>query len=285
MSKGLCARASGRTRKGRSAPPPRSSPTACRCSAAGRGRVTRARASARARRRSRSPRAKRCPPRSPRASSTTWTTTSRSSRAARRSAGTGRIRASFLRRTPAPRRSPRTRGDAGPGAVAADSPADPEYRGTDEEPPIHLGRPGEVEFAFEDRLLALQHQAKRKHRHAHCASEDEREARVPVSGDIQKIEHLPRVHHLGDREAQPEQQARRERARVSRRRARHDATPNTCRTTNTLAIPVTRNASVATIERTESRLIPHTPCPLVQPPPCAVPKPTRTPASMTSDSE
>src|SRR5712691_1809974 len=80
------------------------------------------------------------------------------------------------------------------------------------------------------------------------------------------------------------ERGRRERARVSRRRARHDATPSRCRTTNTLAIPVTRNVSVATIERAESRLIPHTPCPLVQPPPCAVPNPTRTPASRTSGS-
>src|SRR6266571_1412588 len=93
------------------------------------------------------------------------------------------------------------RGDAGSGAVAADSPADPEYRRAGEEPPVHLGHPGEVEFAFEDRLLALQHEAERKHRHAHCATENEREARVPVAGHVEEVEHLLRVHHLRDSEA------------------------------------------------------------------------------------
>ena len=41
------------------------------------------------------------------------------------------------------------------------------------------------------------------------------------------------------------------------------------------------NTSVATSERGESRAIPHTPWPDVQPPPSRVPKPTSTPAQTT----
>jgi len=43
---------------------------------------------------------------------------------------------------------------------------------------------------------------------------------------------------------------------------------------------VAMNTSVAVIERGESRAMPHTPWPDVQPPPSRVPKPTRSPAAM-----
>lgn len=42
--------------------------------------------------------------------------------------------------------------------------------------------------------------------------------------------------------------------------------------------PKVINVTVATIERFDSRLMPHTPWPLVHPPPSWVPKPTRRPA-------
>lgn len=42
-----------------------------------------------------------------------------------------------------------------------------------------------------------------------------------------------------------------------------------------------RNVAVATIDRIESRPIPHMPCPLVQPEPSLVPNPTSKPAIMT----
>ena len=41
----------------------------------------------------------------------------------------------------------------------------------------------------------------------------------------------------------------------------------TCRTTNTVATPAAMNESVATIDRGDSREIPHTPWPLVHPAP------------------
>ena len=52
-----------------------------------------------------------------------------------------------------------------------------------------------------------------------------------------------------------------------------------CRVTNTVAIPAAMNVIVATKDRIESREIPHTPCPEVQPLPHTEPKPTRKPAS------
>ncbi len=50
-----------------------------------------------------------------------------------------------------------------------------------------------------------------------------------------------------------------------------------CRTTKTVTTAVTMKASVATSDRTERRESPQTPCPLVQPPPTHVPRPTRSP--------
>jgi hypothetical protein len=54
--------------------------------------------------------------------------------------------------------------------------------------------------------------------------------------------------------------------------------------TNTVAAPNPINTTVATSERTERRPNPHTPCPLVQPEPSTVPKPTNSPAKMSKGS-
>ena len=45
------------------------------------------------------------------------------------------------------------------------------------------------------------------------------------------------------------------------------------------------NVIVATIERTENRLIPQIPCPLVQPLPILVPNPTKIPPMIIKGSE
>ena len=47
-----------------------------------------------------------------------------------------------------------------------------------------------------------------------------------------------------------------------------------------MATAVDMKSAVATSERGESRANPHTPCPLVQPPPRRVPKPTNSPPAM-----
>jgi len=46
--------------------------------------------------------------------------------------------------------------------------------------------------------------------------------------------------------------------------------------------PLVTKVAVATIDRGESRLMPHTPCPLVHPLPSLVPKPTRSPAAAST---
>ena len=48
-----------------------------------------------------------------------------------------------------------------------------------------------------------------------------------------------------------------------------------------VATAVTMNSAVAVSERGDSLASPQTPCPLVQPPPRRVPKPTNSPAAMT----
>ena len=48
---------------------------------------------------------------------------------------------------------------------------------------------------------------------------------------------------------------------------------------------VVMNTAVATSERRESRANPQTPCPLVHPLPSRVPKPTRSPAVISSTGE
>src|SRR4029434_4749619 len=53
----------------------------------------------------------------------------------------------------------------------------------------------------------------------------------------------------------------------------------------TVAKPAIINVIVATTERTEKRLIPQTPWPLVQPLPSRVPKPTRRPARISAPVE
>jgi hypothetical protein len=54
------------------------------------------------------------------------------------------------------------------------------------------------------------------------------------------------------------------------------------RTSKTVAIPDAMNAWVATIERGDTREMPHTPCPLVQPDPLRVPTPMTSPATAST---
>ena len=58
----------------------------------------------------------------------------------------------------------------------------------------------------------------------------------------------------------------------------HETSLSSKNTILAVAIPVPTTISVAVIDRTDNRAIPHTPCPLVQPLPSRVPKPTSTPA-------
>src|SRR6185295_16564093 len=88
---------------------------------------------------------------------------------------------------------------------------------------------------------------------------------------------LARVRHAGEPQAGAEEQARAERGEHQD----HDATPSRWRVTTATATPVAMKSATATSERSESRPRPHTPWPLVQPPPMRVPKPTRKPEATT----
>src|SRR5918994_1369138 len=99
-----------------------------------------------------------------------------------------------------------------------------------------------------------------------------RQARIPRPGDIEKGQHLGRVDHLRDGKPEAEQNAGDKR----HQEPEHDQ-PIRWRTTNTVTIALAMKVIVATIERGAKRAMPHTPCPLVQPPPSWVPKPTSKP--------
>src|SRR5690606_18827124 len=109
------------------------------------------------------------------------------------------------------------------------------------------------------------------------ADHHEGEARVPGSEQIEEAEHLGGARHAGDGEAEAAEQPGAEGGGIGP----HAEPPQRWRTTQPVAKPAIMNATVATTERSDRRLIPQTPWPLVQPLPSCVPKPTRSPATST----
>src|SRR5207247_7612787 len=98
----------------------------------------------------------------------------------------------------------------------------------------------------------------------------EEQARVPITGDVQEVEHLARIRHAREPQADAEQKSRAE-------RRDHEGTPSTWRMITAVAMPVARKIATATSERIEKRPRPQTPWPLVQPPLTRVPRPTSSP--------
>src|SRR6202044_1506920 len=107
------------------------------------------------------------------------------------------------------------------------------------------------------------------------AQHHERQARVPRARHVQEREDLGGPGHPGDAEADREDRPREERDDAPL----HREPPITWRTRSTVSAPQIMKVSVAATDRAESRLSPQTPCPLVQPLPSRVPKPTRSPAA------
>src|SRR5690606_8430588 len=110
----------------------------------------------------------------------------------------------------------------------------------------------------------------------------EGEARIPVPREVEEAHDLGGLGHAREREPHPEEEAGAEPDHGFDAAAAHDAPPSTWWTTKTVAMPVVMKVAVATIDRLESRPMPHTPWPLVQPLPRRVPKPTRSPAAASS---
>src|SRR5207342_582800 len=96
---------------------------------------------------------------------------------------------------------------------------------------------------------------------------DEQQRRIEVARHIEETEHDVRVAHAAEHKPDAEQCTGEE----GRDDALHGAAPNTWRTTNTVAIAAPQNTITATIDRFDKRPMPHTPCPLVQPPPIVAP--------------
>ena len=98
------------------------------------------------------------------------------------------------------------------------------------------------------------------------------------AGEIEEAQHLGRIGHAREAEAEAEQEAD-EKAASTRVMAR--LPQSTWRTTNTVAKPAAMNVRVATSERGDRRARPQTPWPLVQPLARRVPKPTRRPPAIS----
>src|SRR5208282_3321817 len=168
------------------------------------------------------------------------------------------------------------------GAEAREAPADPEEESAHDKRTIDRMGLGAAEAVVEKGSGPTARQAKAGAGDQRSPRHHEGEARIPAPGKIEKGEDLGRVDHARDDQPQAEEEA----AQEGHEHARHGAqSPARCRTTKTVAIPAAMKASVAASERRDRRASPHTPCPLVQPLPSRVPKPTRRPATASVGSE
>src|SRR6185503_9103248 len=125
---------------------------------------------------------------------------------------------------------------------------------------------------------------------AHAAGHDERERGVPAAGHVEEAEHLRRIGHSGQRQAEREERAAGEgdqpgQRDVSPGAVSHRTPEMMCRTAKVAIMPVTTNRAVAVIDRRDRRETPQMPWPLVHPLPRRVPNPTRRPAATSSGPE
>ena len=100
---------------------------------------------------------------------------------------------------------------AGPGAVAGDAPADAEDRRSGDQRKIDVFLLRQVEGFGEEGLFPLQNEPECNPGHDNGAAHHEHQARVPVAGDVEKAEHLLRIRHAGDPQADAEQESGAER--------------------------------------------------------------------------
>ena len=115
------------------------------------------------------------------------------------------------------------RGECGPGAIAADAPADAEQRGADHEWRVDPFFQGDDKISGVEGSAPLENRAECAQGHADGASHDQRQARVPRAGDIEEVEHFARRRHSRDPQPDAEQQPGAERGSV----ADHDGSPST----------------------------------------------------------
>ena len=86
---------------------------------------------------------------------------------------------------------------------------------------------------------------------------------VPGAGNVEEVQHLGRIGHAGNGNAGAEDET----DEAGKNGTLHQKPPSTWRTTKTVTIAVAMKVAVAAIERGDSRAMPQTPWPEVQPEP------------------
>src|SRR5688572_7791194 len=165
-------------------------------------------------------------------------------------------------------------------AETGESPSDAKDRRTRDQSRVErIGR-RHVESAAAGGGRPLEDAPKRDGGDRDRAAHDEQQRGIERAEDVEESEHDESIGHAGNREAGAEQRTRRE---CRRKCELHGEKPGTWRITKTVAMPAAMNVTTAASERFEKRPSPQTPCPLVQPLPSRVPKPTRNPAASSRE--
>ena len=154
------------------------------------------------------------------------------------------------------------RGDRGAGAESRQAPADAEQRGAENHPRFDFLRCRQRELLGENRARA---------REGEAIAEEGHHDRAPITKIRlgSKVPARSRKFCTFAGLAMPEIEQPKAEDETGKRidGDAHGQPPTTCRITNTVTKPVDMKIAVATTERNDSREIPHTPWPLVQPPP------------------
>src|SRR5690606_20142356 len=136
-----------------------------------------------------------------------------------------------------------------------------------------------MKAAVESRVAHAPHHLHPDEGNDHGASEDQGQAWLPSSEDIEKALSAGGVQHARQREAEAEDDTGSE--RYGGLEGIQDGRPSPLMT-EPATTPLVRKVATAAIDRGDRRASPRTPCPLVQPDPSLEPKPTRSPAMMIS---
>src|SRR5512135_210406 len=153
------------------------------------------------------------------------------------------------------------RGDGRSGAKARQAPADTEDGRPDDHAGVDLFGERQAKTIREDRAWPAKGEPITNERDRDRSQHDEGKARVKGAEQIEEVEHLRRVDHARDDEPKTEQKSG---ERIDGEAYPHQP-PSKWRATKTVANPAAMKIAVATMDRGESRAIPQTPWPLVQP--------------------
>lgn len=112
--------------------------------------------------------------------------------------------------------------------------------------------------------------------HSNCSCHNKSQRKIPRTEHVEKSDNFFRTGHSGNSETKRKNHSHEQSCKI----IFHGNIPN-LRKTNTDSIPAAMKVRVATNDLGDIRLMPQTPCPLVQPLPSKVPNPTKRPATIT----